>query len=57
MRMQVQLLALLSGLRIGDDMSCGVGAATAQIQPLAWEPPYTLGTALKSKKKKKEAQE
>ena len=28
-------------------------AATAPIGPLAWEPPYTLGAALKSKKIKK----
>ena len=28
-------------------------AATALIQPLAWEPPYATGVALKSKKKKK----
>ena len=28
-------------------------AATALIQPLAWEPPYAAGVALKSKKKKK----
>ena len=50
-------------------MSCGVGcrhgsdpallwlwrglAATAPIQPLAWEPPYAMGAALKSKKQKK----
>ena len=50
-------------------MSCGVGrrsgsdptllwlwcgpAAAAPIRPLAWEPPYALGTALKKKKKKK----
>ena len=49
-------------------VSCGVGhrygldlamlllwcrlAATAQIRLLAWEPPYAMGTALKSKKKK-----
>ena len=46
-------------------MSCGVGhrhgsdpawlwhrlAATALIQPLAWEPPYAVGVALKSKNK------
>jgi len=47
-------------------MSCGVGlrrgsdlvllwpwcrpAATAPIQPLAWEPPYALGAALKGQK-------
>ena len=29
-------------------------AATAPIQPLAWEPPYVAGVALKKKKKKKE---
>ena len=49
-------------------MSCGVGhkcglglvllwlwyrpAAIAPIQPLAWEPPYATGVALKSKKQK-----
>ena len=51
-------------------MSCGVGcrsgsdlellwlrhrpAAAAPIQPLAWELPYAMGKALKSKKKKKQ---
>ena len=50
-------------------MSCGVGhrcgsdplllwlwcrlAAIALIQPLAWEPPYVMGVALKIQKKKK----
>ena len=50
-------------------MSCGVGrrhvsdpallwpwcrlAAAALIQPLAWELPYTMGVALKKRKKKK----
>ena len=50
-------------------MSCGVGhrgdldpalpwlwcrpAAVAPIQPLAWEPPYATGVALKKQKKKK----
>ena len=29
-------------------------AATALIQPLAWEPPYTVGAALMNQKKKKE---
>ena len=29
-------------------------AAMAPIQPLAWEPPYTKGAALKRQKKKKE---
>ena len=28
-------------------------AATALIGPLAWEPPYTMGVALKDKKTKK----
>ena len=27
-------------------------AAAAPVQPLAWEPPYAVGVALKSKKKK-----
>ena len=29
-------------------------AAVALIRPLAWEPPYAVGAALKKKKKKKE---
>ena len=29
-------------------------AATALIRPLAWEPPYAVGTALEKTKKKKE---
>ena len=53
----------------GIAMSCGVGhrhgldppllwlwcrlAAAAQIQPLAWEPPYAASAALKTAKKKK----
>ena len=56
------ILALLSGSRRAV-VSCGVGcrhssdcllvwlrrrpAATAPIQPLAWEPPYAMGVALK----------
>ena len=28
-------------------------AAVAPIRPLAWDPPYAVGTALKGKKKKK----
>ena len=31
-------------------------AATAPIGPLAWEPPYALGAALKKTKKKKKKQ-
>ena len=50
-------------------MSCGVGrrggsdptllclwcgpVATAPIRPLAWEPPYVVGAAVKGQKKKK----
>ena len=51
-------------------MSCGVGhrcgsdlallsrrlADTALIRPLAWEPPYAMGVALKKKKKKRKLQ-
>ena len=62
MRMRVQSLASLSS---GMAMSCGVGrrrslalallwlwlVATAPIRPLAWEPPYAKGAALKSKNK------
>jgi len=32
-------------------------AATAPIQSLAWEPPYTTGVALKTKKKKQKRKE
>ena len=69
MRLRVQLLALLSGLRTGVAVSCGVGcrrgsdlallwlwcrlAAVAPIGPLAWELLYASGAAVKSKKKKK----
>ena len=67
MRMWVQSLASLTGLRIGVVVSYGVGqrhgsdlvllwllrtsAATAPIQPLAWELPYASGEALKGQKK------
>ena len=64
MRLQVQSLALLSGLRSQCAVNCGVGcrrgsdpvllwhrpAAKALIGPLAWEPPYAMGAALKNKK-------
>ena len=73
MRMWVWSLALLGGLRICIALSCGVGhrrntdstllwlwyrlAAAALIRPLAWEPLYGAGVALKKikrpKKKKK----
>ena len=68
MRTWVRSLALLSGLRIGVAVSCGIGhrfgldpmllqlwcrpAATAPIQLLDWELPYATGAALKRQKKK-----
>ena len=68
-RLRAQSLASFSGVRICLRMSCGVGcrrsldlallwlwlslAATALIRPLAWEPPYAMGTALKRQKAKK----
>ena len=59
--MQVQSLALLTGLRIDTAVSCGVGhrgssdpvllrhrlVAVAPIQPVAWELLYATGAALK----------
>ena len=67
MRTQVQSLALLSVA-----VNCGVGrrcgsdpellwllcrpVATAPIGPLAWEPPYAAGMALKRQKDKKKKQ-
>jgi len=69
MRFWVGSLALLSGLRIWLCVSCAVGCrcsldlvllwlwrrpvATALIRPLAWEPPYAEGVALKGQKKDK----
>ena len=67
MRMQVQSLASLGGLRIRPchdvgRILCGSDpvllwlwyrpAAVAPIGPLAWEPPYAKGGALKRQKKK-----
>ena len=57
MRLWVQSPASLSGLRIGHchelwRRSCDA-VAVALIVPLAWEPPYAAGAALKSKKKKR----
>ena len=65
-RLQVGSLASLTGLRIDVALSCGVGhrlsldpellwlwcrpAIVAPIQPLAWEPPYAVGAALKRQK-------
>ena len=34
-------------------LGSGIAMAVAPIRPLAWEPPYALDVALKSKKKKK----
>ena len=63
-----QSLALLSGLRFGVAVSCGVGrrrgsdpallwlwrrpAATVLIRPLAWEPPYAVRAAQEMAKKR-----
>ena len=66
MRLQVQSLALFSGLRIHRCRELWHRsqtwldlawlwhrlAAIAPVQPLAWEPPHAAGTALKKKKKK-----
>ena len=70
--MQVQSLALLSGLRVHIAVSCGVGrkcgldpallwlwcrpVATALIRSLAWEPPYALGAAPEKTKNKQTKQ-
>ena len=61
MRMSVQSLAQLSGLRIWHccelwcrlQMRLRSGVAVALIQPLAWELPYTMGAALKRHTHKK----
>ena len=66
MRMQVQSLAWLSGLRIWHchklwcrsqmqprsyvAVAVAVATAIAQIRTLAWEPPYVMGMTLKSNK-------
>ena len=55
MRLQVQSLASLLGLRIGHCSDYALSlrpAAVAPIRPLAWEPPYAAGAALKRQKKK-----
>ena len=53
MRLQVWSLASLRGLRIQHchELWCRM-AATALIWPLAWEPPYASGVALKRPKNK-----
>ena len=53
--MQVPTVALLSLLEQtygSRQLWCRL-AAVAPIQPLAWEPPYAVGTALKKDQKKK----
>ena len=68
MRTRVRSLALLCGLRIQHCMSSGVGwrcgsdharqwlwsrpTGAVPIWPLAWEPPYDMGVALKRQKTK-----
>ena len=70
MRTQVRSLASLIVLGSGIAMSCGIGlrhgldpallwprsrlAAAARIGPLAWEPPYAMGVALKKERKTKD---
>jgi len=72
MRLRVRSLALLSGLRIQRCCELSVGprrgldpallwlwyrpTATAFIGPLAWEPPYATGAALKRQKTKNKKQ-
>ena len=65
--MQVRSLALLSGLgiqhshelwcrlqmRLGSRIAALWCRLAASIRPLAWEPPYAMGTALKKQKKNK----
>ena len=41
------------GCRPGSDLAFLWPEATAPIQPLAWESPYAVGSALKRRKKKK----
>ena len=52
MRLWVRSLASLSGLRIWHcrELWCRL-TAVALIQPLAWEPPYAAGVALKRPRK------
>ena len=54
MRLRVPSLASLSGLRIWCCRELwSRSAAIALIRPLAWEPPYAVGTALKRQKDNK----
>ena len=45
------------GRRPGSDLMCLLLALVAPIRPLAWEPPYALGAALKKPKKSEVWQE
>ena len=55
MRTQVQSLASLSALRIQRCRELWyTPVATARMHPLAWEPPYTAGAALKKQKEKQQ---
>ena len=49
MRLWVQSLALLSGLRIQHCCGCGIGQQLHLWFDLAWEHPYAVGVALKRK--------
>ena len=56
-RLQIQSLALLSGIsglriRCCRELWCRL-ATTVPIRPLAWQPPYAMGAALKRQKTKK----
>ena len=52
MRTQVWSLASLCELRIRRCCGCGIGQQVQlRFGPLAWEPPYATGMALKRKKK------
>ena len=62
MRMQIQFLALLSGLRSGIAVSCGVGHRRGldlewlwlwrRLAAVDWEHPYAVHVALKRPKNK-----
>ena len=57
MRLQVQSLASLSGLRIWccHVLWCRL-AAVAPVRPLAWELPYAAGAARKEREREKEGE-
>ena len=63
MRSRVRSLALLSGLRIHrchelwcrlqTQLRSRIAVAVAPIRPLAWQPPYAVGTALEKRQTNK----